>query len=78
MYGVNPDDIKRVFKRTKKGLLVKIEDHVIARLDDESDFVLEFSRQPQYEGYVLVLMPGEGVMVDPPAATAHTHRPSGV
>ena len=60
-YGIAVGDVRRVLKKTKKGLLVKVDDAVVARTMDESDYVVEIEPNGVGGGVAIVLLPGEGV-----------------
>lgn len=60
-FGIAVGDVRRVLKRTKKGLLVKVDDAVVARTMDESDYVVEIEPNGAGGGVAIVLLPGEGI-----------------
>jgi hypothetical protein len=57
--GIAAEQIQQVYKRTRKGLLVAVDDAVVARTRDEDDYVVDVT--PKGQGYVVVMTPGDGV-----------------
>eukprot|EP00123_Amoebidium_parasiticum_P008998 comp19144_c1_seq2/m.21811 comp19144_c1_seq2/g.21811 ORF comp19144_c1_seq2/g.21811 comp19144_c1_seq2/m.21811 type:complete len:597 (-) comp19144_c1_seq2:756-2546(-) len=56
-YETPPEMIKRVYKRTRKGLLVNVDDLVVQRLEDEDDFVVDLKFDQQLQCVALTLTP---------------------
>jgi len=54
-YDVPGDMIKNAFKRTKKGLLVYLDDQMIEQFQDEDDFIIDLQFDNQKGCFDLIV-----------------------
>ena len=54
-YGMPPEMIKNVYKKTKKGILVNMDDRMIEQFVDEDDFIINLDFDNQLGHFELTL-----------------------
>eukprot|EP01134_Creolimax_fragrantissima_P001937 CFRG1937T1 len=58
-YGRDAENFRKVYKRTKKGILVNVDSEMISRMEDETDFILTLKSDPDpnVETFYCILTP---------------------
>ncbi|KNC87699.1 hypothetical protein SARC_00205 [Sphaeroforma arctica JP610] len=61
-YHKSAENIRKIYKRTKKGILVNVDSEMVARIEDESDFILTLKEDPvtSADSFYCIICPNFG------------------